>query len=399
VIELRKPWLSLAALLFAAVSAFADNTVTLGTVPLVRGSTTLFTHPDVAACLEDIRTRAITSQTAYQCRLNATAVPIVAPPAPTVNLAASPSTVQPGQTSTLNWSSTNATSCTAGGSWGGSKATSGSEATSALTATSTFSLSCTGSSGSGNASTTVTVAAAGSVTGLDFPSNGQTAQDIRLRFTGAALQPIYPATYIWRINPRQQSSYHTTFFWGTEGSNFWWNSGSPDSYYGAHPYPYSSQKRWEIAGGPGWDVHSEASTITQWDRWYTQAMVVWSDASGKHHDFYWDLPDTSKKLTLNAPASFGNTMPPQPALTWGDAPWSVGNERLSGILRGLQLYNAPLTISDVLAEVSAPLSTTSGAANVWYLNLNPTPDDVTDKSGKGHHPSWSSSARPGLWQQ
>ena len=32
----------------------------------------------------------------------------------------------------------------------------------------------------------------------------------------------------------------------------------------------------------------------------------------------------------------------------------------------------------------------------WYLNLNPTPGDVTDKSGNGHHPSWDGTTAQ-LW--
>ena len=40
-------------------------------------------------------------------------------PPPTVSLSANPTSVQSGGTSTLTWSSTNATSCTASGAWNG----------------------------------------------------------------------------------------------------------------------------------------------------------------------------------------------------------------------------------------------------------------------------------------
>src|SRR5437588_1081659 len=50
---------------------------------------------------------------------------------PTVNLSASPNPVAAGQTSTLTWSSTDVTSCTAYGDWSGSRPTSGSEAVTA----------------------------------------------------------------------------------------------------------------------------------------------------------------------------------------------------------------------------------------------------------------------------
>jgi hypothetical protein len=80
-----------------------------------------------------------------------------ATPAPTVTLSASPTTVGAGGTSTLSWSTTHATSCTASGSWSGSKAVTGSEVTGALNANATYTLSCSGDGGSGQASATVTV--------------------------------------------------------------------------------------------------------------------------------------------------------------------------------------------------------------------------------------------------
>src|SRR5205085_320399 len=46
-----------------------------------------------------------------------------ATPAPSVSLSASPTSVSSGGSSTLTWSSTDATSCTASGGWSGSKAT------------------------------------------------------------------------------------------------------------------------------------------------------------------------------------------------------------------------------------------------------------------------------------
>jgi hypothetical protein len=67
------------------------------------------------------------------------------------------------------------------------------------------------------------------------------------------------------------------------------------------------------------------------------------------------------------------------------------------MLRGFQVYSANLSLSDVLTETRAPLSTPAGAANIWYLNLNPTPEDISDKSGRGHHPEWVGRERPRLW--
>ncbi|HEX5395377.1 MAG TPA: dockerin type I domain-containing protein [Candidatus Saccharimonadales bacterium] len=77
---------------------------------------------------------------------------------PTVSLSANPTTITSGSSSSLSWSSTNATSCTASGAWTGSKATSGTQSVTP-TATSTYTLSCTGAGGTANKSVTVTVGA------------------------------------------------------------------------------------------------------------------------------------------------------------------------------------------------------------------------------------------------
>ena len=82
------------------------------------------------------------------------------PPVPTVSLNASPTGIATGQSSTLTWSSTNATSCTASGGWSGAKALSGSQSVSPTTTT-TYTLTCTGAGGSGTASATVGVSANG----------------------------------------------------------------------------------------------------------------------------------------------------------------------------------------------------------------------------------------------
>ncbi len=80
----------------------------------------------------------------------------VTTPAPTVSLSASPASINSGASSTLTWSSTNATSCTASGDWSGSKATSGTLSVTP-TADATYTLDCTGAGGSASKSASVTV--------------------------------------------------------------------------------------------------------------------------------------------------------------------------------------------------------------------------------------------------
>lgn len=245
--------------------------------------------------------------------------------------------------------------------------------------------------------------------GLDFPGNTGVTQTMRFKFANPHQNglPIYGpggagVTYIWRAYPRQQSGFYTTFFWANDDGKgnlqtFWWLGDRGDTYYGAHPYPRASWNRhdWEIA-----IEHDDfINGAVVYDRWYTQAFRVWSDASGKHHEFYWDLPktDANHRVTHVSPSSWGNVNPPSPALTWGDAPWAPGEEVWNGVLRGIQIYSTKLSLADIQAEVNSPRSTSAGASNIWYLNINPTPSDISDKSGKGHHPSWVGNERPALY--
>ena len=86
---------------------------------------------------------------------------LMATSAPTVTFSASAASVPAGQTVQLTWSSTNATSCTAGGAsgWSGSEMTSGSTAV-IINANVTLTLTCTGAGGSASQSVMVATTAA-----------------------------------------------------------------------------------------------------------------------------------------------------------------------------------------------------------------------------------------------
>jgi hypothetical protein len=76
-------------------------------------------------------------------------------PRPTVTLTVSPPAVAAGASSTLAWTSSNATSCTASGGWSGSLAPNGSQSTGPVSSATSYSLSCTGSGGTASASAMV----------------------------------------------------------------------------------------------------------------------------------------------------------------------------------------------------------------------------------------------------
>jgi hypothetical protein len=77
---------------------------------------------------------------------------------PTVSLTASPTSVVAGGSTTLSWTTTNATACSgSGGAFSGSQAATGTGSASVLvSATTTYTLTCTGPGGSGSGTATVT---------------------------------------------------------------------------------------------------------------------------------------------------------------------------------------------------------------------------------------------------
>ena len=100
---------------------------------------------------------------------------VVATPAPTVSLTAQPTTIAAGGNSTLTWTSTDATTCTASGGWGGVLATSGSLTMGALASNTEFVLTCSGIDGTASQATTVTVASAAPVISFSAAPSSVTA--------------------------------------------------------------------------------------------------------------------------------------------------------------------------------------------------------------------------------
>jgi hypothetical protein len=241
--------------------------------------------------------------------------------------------------------------------------------------------------------------------GLEWPGNGS----VRRMLYWSNPFPIYNATYIFKVYPRKKTAtccgsalYFTTFFWGNNG-NFIWNNGNGNTYYGAHPYPVPAPT------GPGqWEISVYSNDYTTgtevtWNRWYAQAFRAWREsATTTHHEFYYDLPDTSKVITKTiVDSGWANQNPPSPAIVMGQAPnlngqsWGgyPGWEEFNGVIRGIQMYSGLLSVSEIQSEIASPKSTTNGQNFIWYLNVDPRPSDVSDKktTGTAHNPVWDGS--------
>jgi hypothetical protein len=121
------------------------------------------------------------------------------PPAPTVSLTASPTSIVSGDSTVLTWSSTDATSCEASDAWSGSKSTFGSETLGGLMVTSTFTLTCSGDGGSSSRSVTVMVEAPSGTASLTWtpPSTNEDGTPVAL--TGFNIYAGSSATNLLKI--------------------------------------------------------------------------------------------------------------------------------------------------------------------------------------------------------
>ena len=161
-----------------------------------------------------------------------------------------------------------------------------------------------------------------------------------------------------------------------------------------HPYPDPPE-----TGPPTWEISAHRLDIleelVEFDRWHTQVVVVEEIAGVEHHTFYWDY-ENNPGLSVTYNGNRLGNMPPaaDPAIIVGDAPWQPGYENYHGVLRGFQYYDTNLSLAEIDQEIASPGS----AGRLWYLNLNPTPSDISDKSGNGNDPIWIGSARPALWR-
>lgn len=242
------------------------------------------------------------------------------------------------------------------------------------------------------------------VSGIDFPSNGDAVGQTQIRFTGAA-RPAFSGTLLWKSRRRDQNSYCTDWFFGrTDGSL----PTAGNNFLGCHPYP---------VGGAGGNPHNfevatdfsdfivddnANSTLVTYGQWYSHACTI----SGATAKFYWDLGTANTRVitVVNGTGNFAED-PSSPGFVIGDASWAPNAERASGVLRGWQIWPSlvmnltQLGIFHQKEDNATVLSAASalGLGTPHYLNMNPTPSDITDYSGNANHPSWFGAAHGTLW--
>lgn len=226
---------------------------------------------------------------------------------------------------------------------------------------------------------------------LTFPHNDDADGFTAFQFTGANLLPAYPATYIWRVKvDTDVKGYHTTFFHGN-GANDDTSFDAGDTYYGCHLYPSGADKpnstdhNWEVSiDGGDWITDSNSYNTSGPDGgWYTQAAVITQvNTDELNVKFYWNLgAGTDRVIEYTTTSNFTLSPPPNPALTFGDAPWNRNNERLTGSLGQVKIFDDALSLSDIQSEAANMniIATSAGSTNRWWFKPGFTSvDDLTD---------------------
>jgi hypothetical protein len=251
-------------------------------------------------------------------------------------------------------------------------------------------------------------------TGLEFPPNFMPGSDARLVWSGSDMLPRTSHTAIWQARYVQQSGYYAVA-WHTSNDGTWHASLFE---YGTHPYPTTGTVNsdgqstggtggeglvhyYEIAGlgasdfiaspGPG------PTYVLVPDLWVTQARTCEVVGDQVRHRYWPDSSEPDAFIEQTVPLDGvveASALAVSPAFTIGGSPWTgdgVGNgESPASVLRGFALFSTTLDIDDIVAETASEgdtAATAAGARSVWYINKNPTPDDVSDKSGAGHSPT------------
>lgn len=214
-------------------------------------------------------------------------------------------------------------------------------------------------------------------------------------------------TYMWEVNFSSDAfGYATTMFYSRCDGYF--DQPGDEDFYGFHPYPQEDPKltdldhNWETSTRTGddqiTDGGGELAVVD--DTWFVQGVIADVDNGDgtKTTTFYIDLPSTDPDdiITHTYASGYGDSAATDECLQFGDAPWFENqisaHESTQGTFRGLKIIAKTLSESDLKTEAASldtnTMQTTDGINNVWYANVNPTPDDISDKSGQGNDPTW-----------
>lgn len=267
------------------------------------------------------------------------------------------------------------------------------------------------------------------LTALNFPANNAAGSDIRFLFSGANLPARKASTILWAsCSDSSITGYVTHCFFSHNVGAF-----QADNYeLGGHPYPANSAsvdgtgQSTDPGGGSGTTHYMEMAGLSArdqiavpgsavaatkdgatWKRHALQTTLINGDTEVRHR--YWpDVIGDSTNYFERIVSNTGFPSPSAPAFYWGTSDWRSGSagantndETPNGKLRAFCIVDSGALTNAQIAAISA-LNTDADVTSYlsgqsltpWFINMNPTHTDVSDKSGAGHSPSWANSNRP-----
>lgn len=263
-------------------------------------------------------------------------------------------------------------------------------------------------------------------TGLAFllPNNAAN-NDIGLEWTGANLLDRTTHTALWKINYIQQTGFYALCWHCHNDATFHGNSD-----YGTHPYPCDNTvlangsaagptgssgtaHSFEIAGLAGNDFLCTSGgpnglVVTKGvEYWQARTCELITAGTVARHTFYPDVQNNpSFSIQQDCTVALINTDPAITTFRFGVSPWRSGlggggagsNDEVPSCtyLRFIKLYSTTKTLTEIQAKFTDISEETNDGAR-WYSCINPTPTDITDKSGMGHTPAWANALRPTAW--
>jgi len=269
--------------------------------------------------------------------------------------------------------------------------------------------------------------------GLDFRAytNDAANSDIRLNWSGANLLPRTAQTGFMDAFYVQQTGYYACV----------WNCHNDGTFHqdtyevGFHPHPCTdgsvlgNGQRANAGGSTGTTHYFEIAGLGAQDYiatpggssllvtkgvWLRQIWIVEAVGGNYRHTFYPDALGALGNADFSIVQEIATgtlTSSSTPVFLLGCSPWTSSNFASTGtgttnnetpgcIMRNIGLFDTALSISDARTEAASTgvtAASSGGSGHIWYINRNPTPSDITDKSAAGHTPSWANGNRPDLW--
>jgi hypothetical protein len=218
-------------------------------------------------------------------------------------------------------------------------------------------------------------------------------------------------TIITEVTPLQQAGFFA-YWWYANNTTKFDLGNTYDAYVGGHPYPANgsesdTNKYMEIAGMQDYTdtVLTRAGTpktVTYGSRLTIATRVVKNGDGTKTATLHTELPSVADAdvIEKTSNTTFGETLPSNMAIMYGDSPWFASHERAYGRLGRFKIIAKILSESDTVLEAAdmSRLVTTDAQTYIWLgKNDFTSADDLTCDYGTGRSLAWANSSYKATW--